>query len=700
MVVRHQGEEEDNEVKVKQANEEFAEVRASEIFPKPEGGNIGTDLIPFAMIPGEGVRHVGKIEDSGFIYITNYRLHVTPSATQGILNVPIAAIENIELRNLFQVQITCKYGRIYRIAFVTNSEAEKWFGKLTDFALMMPERIEDVFALGHLAWAKEEKFKELMHPTAATRRRTLKEEVARLRYDLGGAWRISNVNKDYKLCTTYPEEIVCPQSVTDKELEIIASYRSANRIPAVVWRNVKTGAVLARCSQPAVGWLGWRRCTEDENYVSVISQACSYDVGDQSSENSSVVEENLEGGSSASVINDLTKDVAKMGEVKKVMIVDARSYAAAVGNMMVRGGGVECQEYYPNADIVFMNLGNIHNIRKSFQQLSALCNGPAGSADWFHALEATKWFTNMSGLLKAALTCAKALEEEGRPVIVHCSDGWDRTPQIVSLAEIILDPYYRTIVGFQTLVEKEWFDFGHKMADRCGNPFSCSDNNERSPIFLQWLDCVHQLLLQFPCHFEFNISYLIKLGQHLYSNLFGNFLCNSQMERKKYLLSDKTRSIWDYFVLHPDKFRSYLYRDEQERVIWPKVEASDMLLWKDMYFSEVSPVSSRDPTATNGSDSASSTERHQSGSSQSDSNEGGQSREEEKTVENIPQNNEESNKDSEENCQLNELSTNDVNENEVRLRYSSSFQDLDSQFFFYFFRILQKEIPMKMTETL
>ena len=33
----------------------------------------------------------------------------------------------------------------------------------------------------------------------------------------------------------------------------------------------------------------------------------------------------------------------------------------------------------------------------------------------------------------------------GHSVLVHCTDGWDRTPQITSLAQILLDPYYRTI---------------------------------------------------------------------------------------------------------------------------------------------------------------------------------------------------------------------------------------------------------------
>ena len=70
-------------------------------------------------------------------------------------------------------------------------------------------------------------------------------------------------------------------------------------------------------------------------------------------------------------------------------------------------------------------------------------------------------------------------------VLVHCSDGWDRTPQIVSLAQLMLDPYYRSIDGFRTLVEICWLDFGHKMADRNGTVTGIADPNERAPIFLQ-----------------------------------------------------------------------------------------------------------------------------------------------------------------------------------------------------------------------
>ncbi len=52
--------------------------------------------------------------------------------------------------------------------------------------------------------------------------------------------------------------------------------------------------------------------------------------------------------------------------------------------------------------------------------------------------------------------------EEKVSVVVHCSDGWDRTAQTCSLAGIMLDPYYRTIHGFQVhsncnkILESDW----------------------------------------------------------------------------------------------------------------------------------------------------------------------------------------------------------------------------------------------------
>lgn len=67
-------------------------------------------------------------------------------------------------------------------------------------------------------------------------------------------------------------------------------------------------------------------------------------------------------------------------------------------------------------------------------------------------------------LLAGAVRIADKIESGKTSVVVHCSDGWDRTPQLTSLAMLMLDSYYRTIPGFEALIEKEWISFGHRFA--------------------------------------------------------------------------------------------------------------------------------------------------------------------------------------------------------------------------------------------
>lgn len=61
--------------------------------------------------------------------------------------------------------------------------------------------------------------------------------------------------------------------------------------------------------------------------------------------------------------------------------------------------------------------------------------------------------------------------------------------------------------------------------DRCGHG-QMAENlpDERSPVFLQFLDVLYQLLVQFPNAFEFTDTLLLFLADHLNSCLFGNFL--------------------------------------------------------------------------------------------------------------------------------------------------------------------------------
>ncbi len=61
--------------------------------------------------------------------------------------------------------------------------------------------------------------------------------------------------------------------------------------------------------------------------------------------------------------------------------------------------------------------------------------------------ESCRWLSHIGALLHATMRVVEALES-GTAVLVHCSDGWDRTSQLCSLAQIVLDEHYRTIDGF------------------------------------------------------------------------------------------------------------------------------------------------------------------------------------------------------------------------------------------------------------
>lgn len=74
-------------------------------------------------------------------------------------------------------------------------------------------------------------------------------------------------------------------------------------------------------------------------------------------------------------------------------------------------------------------------------------------------------------------------------VLVHCSDGWDRTAQLCSLTQIMLDPFYRTLKGLEVVIEKEWISFGYQFDKRSGNfQDEGHEADERSPVFIQFLD--------------------------------------------------------------------------------------------------------------------------------------------------------------------------------------------------------------------
>jgi hypothetical protein len=201
------------------------------------------------------------------------------------------------------------------------------------------------------------------------------------------------------------------------------------------------------------------------------------------------------------------------------------------------GAGYESQANYLNTRLEFYNIPSIHAVRDSFKSLLSIVLNPSANPSSDISIskqnEDTQWLTNIRLILKASWDTATMLLK-GVPVLIHCSHGWDRTAQVSALSQLLLlDPYYRTIAGFLILLEKEWLSVGHPYKIRCahGMDKASRQDEEISPIFLQFLDCVYQLIRFYHNYFEFNSQFILTIADHIYSCRFSQFLFSCESQR-------------------------------------------------------------------------------------------------------------------------------------------------------------------------
>ncbi|PSS31050.1 hypothetical protein PHLCEN_2v2382 [Hermanssonia centrifuga] len=286
------------------------------------------------------------------------------------------------------------------------------------------------------------------------------------------------------------------------------------------------------------------------------------------------------------------------------IIIDARPTTNAVANT-AKGAGTENMDHYKDARKVYLGIDNIHVMRDSLvkvvealretEMAASSASGDLPGESLVvpvldrQALRRSGWLRHLSAIVEGSLHIIRNVHVNSSHVLIHCSDGWDRTAQLSALSQVCLDPFYRTIKGFQILVEKDWVSFGHKFLDRCGHlssekffvaptdtganasgaeaaqAFFASVQNrfasqkhlqETSPVFHQFLESVRQVQRQFPERFEFNERFLRQMHYHLYSCQFGTFLFNTERERRVGEggppACERTVSVWDFFNSLPE----------------------------------------------------------------------------------------------------------------------------------------------------
>lgn len=79
---------------------------------------------------------------------------------------------------------------------------------------------------------------------------------------------------------------------------------------------------------------------------------------------------------------------------------------------------------------------------------------------FYTLLDKTCWLLYVSLCLKQADIAATTMQE-GRTVVLQETDGRDMCCVISSLTQILLDPYFRTMHGFESLIQKDWVALGH-----------------------------------------------------------------------------------------------------------------------------------------------------------------------------------------------------------------------------------------------
>ncbi|ELU08223.1 hypothetical protein CAPTEDRAFT_154749 [Capitella teleta] len=479
----------------------------------------------------------------GNLTITAYKLYFksTDREPPVILDVPLGVISRVEKvggassrgENSYGIEIFCKDMRNLRFAHKQENHSRRQvFEILTQLAFPLSNKMS-MFAFefkedyGTNGWL-------VFDPVAEFNRQKVPND----------SWRISRVNEHYDLGDTYPAIIAVPKSATDEDLRCVASFRSRARLPALSWIHPESQASITRSSQPLVGVAG-KRNKEDEKYIQLIMDANA--------------------------------------QSHKLFIMDARPSVNAIANK-AKGGGYESEDAYQNAEIVFLDIHNIHVMRESLRKLKDICFPTIDDSHWLSNIESTHWLEHIKQILSGAVRIADKVESNKTSVLVHCSDGWDRTAQLTALAMLMLDPYYRTIIGFEVLIEKEWLSFGHKFAQRIGHGEDKHSDADRSPVFLQFIDCVWQMTRQFPNAFEFNEHFLVTILDHLYSCLFGTFLFNTEQQRSKEKLKHRTVSLWSYINCQTEDYTNPLYAAYvHQHVLFPVASMRRIELWTGYY---------------------------------------------------------------------------------------------------------------------
>ncbi|XP_045149947.1 myotubularin-related protein 6 isoform X2 [Echinops telfairi] len=512
---------------------------------------------------------------TGTLYLTATHLLFIDSHQKEtwILHHHIASVEKLSLTTSgCPLVIQCKNFRIVHFVVPRERDCHDIYNSLLQ--LSKQAKYEDLYAFSYNPKQNE-----------AERLRgwqllDLAEEYKRMGVP-NAHWQLSDANRDYKVCETYPRDLYVPRIASKPTIVGSSKFRSKGRFPVLSYYHQEKEAAICRCSQPLSGFSA--RCLEDEHLLQAVSKANPVNRYMYVMDTRPKHRVQSWWASQKDIGRIIVMMSSKIWSEERLRESDERKRLNAMANRAA-GKGYENEDNYSNIRFQFVGIENIHVMRSSLQKLLEVSGAKGLSVnDFYSGLESAGWLRHIKAVMDAAIFLAKAITVENASVLVHCSDGWDRTSQVCSLGSLLLDPYYRTIKGFMVLIQKDWISFGHKFSERCGH--LDGDPKEISPVFIQFLECVWHLTEQFPQAFEFNEAFLLQIHEHIHSCQFGNFLGNCQKEREELKLEEKTYSLWPFLLDDQTKYQNALYSSPPHRltVLEPSTVSFQFKFWRSMY---------------------------------------------------------------------------------------------------------------------
>ncbi|XP_076105150.1 myotubularin-related protein 10-B-like isoform X7 [Mytilus galloprovincialis] len=186
---------------------------------------------------------------------------------------------------------------------------------------------------------------------------------------------------------------------------------------------------------------------------------------------------------------------------------------------------------------------SLKDLQSSYDKLKELCvidsekDFLVQDINWMSSLENSKWLSLVSQCMAVSIETMDLIVNKQKTVVIKEFDSRNFACLVSSLSQILMDPNFRTQVGFQSLVQREWIMMGHPFQKH--NNLIQQGNSERVPVFLLFLDCVWQLLQQFPSSFAFTETYLTSVWDSVQLGLFESFLFDSPHQRSRFNVENR-----------------------------------------------------------------------------------------------------------------------------------------------------------------